>query len=56
MPRAKTSKQCYVCETGDLVRTSFLTCSRCQRYFCSEHGSLELDRCFDCLEAEEEVD
>ncbi len=56
MPRARTAKQCYVCESNDRVRTTFLTCMRCQQYFCTEHGSPEFDRCYTCLENEEEVD
>ncbi|WP_447979284.1 hypothetical protein [Candidatus Nitrospira bockiana] len=56
MPKARTAGQCYLCETDERYRTTFLTCVRCERYFCTDHGSPEFDRCFTCLEAEEEVD
>ena len=56
MPRARTAKQCDACENNDRVRTTFLTCPHCLRYFCTEHGSPEFDRCYICLENEEEVD
>ena len=56
MPRARTAKQCSACDADDRVRTTFLTCARCQRYFCTEHGSHEFDRCFICLEDEEQTD
>lgn len=34
---------------------TFMTCSRCERYFCSEHGMSELDQCEICIEAAEDA-
>jgi hypothetical protein len=56
MPKAKHPKNCYRCEAMDRVRRTFMTCQSCGRYFCSEHGSVDLDQCENCLEAGEEVD
>jgi hypothetical protein len=55
MPKARSAKQCASCEEEDRVRMTFMTCSRCERYFCSEHGMSELDQCETCIEAAEDA-
>jgi hypothetical protein len=56
MPKAKSAKNCYVCEANDRVRMTYMVCSRCQRHFCSEHGVPYMEQCSNCLEAGEEID
>ena len=56
MPKARSAGQCAQCEADDRVRMTFMTCSRCRRYFCSEHGTSQLDQCEACIEGGEETD
>ena len=56
MPKARSAKNCYQCEAGDRVRMTFMTCNRCLRYFCSEHGTSQLDQCEVCIESAEETE
>lgn len=56
MPKARSAQNCYACEEGDRVKMTFMFCSRCQRYFCSEHGTWELDQCEMCIEAAEDTE
>ncbi len=56
MPKARSAGQCYRCEAEDRVRMTFMTCSRCRRFFCSEHGTSELDQCELCIEGSEETE
>ncbi len=56
MPKARSAGQCDRCEAGDRVRMTFITCNRCRRYFCSEHGTSELDQCEVCIEGGEETE
>jgi len=55
MPKAKREKNCYVCEEGGWVRMSFMTCAKCSRYYCSQHGDPKMDECTECLEGGEEI-
>ena len=56
MPKARSAGQCDRCEAEDRVRMTFMTCNRCHRYFCSEHGTPELDQCEACIEGGEETE
>lgn len=56
MPKARSAGQCDRCEAEDRVRMTFMTCNRCRRYFCSEHGTAELDQCEVCIEGGEETE
>jgi hypothetical protein len=56
MPKARSAGQCAQCEADDRVRMTFMTCSRCRRYFCSEHGTSQLDQCEACIEGGEETE
>lgn len=56
MPKAKSAKNCYVCESKDRVRMTFMICSRCSRPFCSEHGVAYMEQCSLCLEAGEKTE
>lgn len=56
VPKAKSAKNCYVCEENDRVRMTFMICGRCNRPFCSEHGTPHMEQCTNCLEAAEETD
>jgi hypothetical protein len=54
VPKANREKNCYVCESADRIRTSFMMCSHCARHFCSNHGAWGMEQCNPCLEAGEE--
>jgi hypothetical protein len=56
MPKARSAGQCDRCEAKDRVRMTFMTCNRCHRYFCGEHGASELDQCEVCIEEGEETE
>jgi hypothetical protein len=56
MPKAKREKNCYVCEKADLIRMSFMVCSKCARHYCSRHGDPKMEECTPCLESGEEMD
>jgi hypothetical protein len=56
MPKARSAKNCYQCEARDRVRMTYMTCNRCLRYFCSEHGTSQLDQCEVCIEGAEETE
>jgi hypothetical protein len=55
MPKAKTAKNCYRCEEADRIKRTFMICARCGRFFCSDHGTPDLEQCELCLEAGEET-
>ncbi len=56
MPKARSAKNCYVCESLDRIRMTFMLCSLCGRHFCSEHGDSDMEQCSKCLEGGEETE
>ena len=55
MPKARQEKNCYVCEEAGWVRMSYMTCGKCSRHYCSQHGDPQMDECTECLEGGEEM-
>jgi hypothetical protein len=55
MPKAKREKNCYVCGEAGWVRMSFMTCCKCSRHYCNQHGDPKMDECTECLEGGEEM-
>ena len=56
MPKGKRAKNCFVCESQDRVRYTFMICHTCRRYYRSEHGVPHMDQCTTCVEAGEVTD